>query len=147
LSEFNLPIRVTEFNMPGQVSKYYKDRSLRLSEAQETAKARELVDYYRICFSYPQVQGILMWGFWEGANWITVSSMYKRDWTPSPAAKAYQDLIHKEWWTRFSGKTDAQGRCEVPAFYGEHKVSTGDKSVQVSLRKSEGRKTVELRMD
>jgi GH35 family endo-1,4-beta-xylanase len=145
LSEFNLPIRVTEFNMPGQVSKYYKDRSLRLSEAQETAKARELVDYYRICFSYPQVQGMLMWGFWEGANWIPVSSMYKRDWTPLPAAKAYHDLVYGEWWTRFSGKTDAQGHCEVPAFYGEHKVSAGDKSVQVTLRKSDGRKTVELR--
>lgn len=144
LSEFNLPIRVTEFNMPGQVSKYYKDRSLRLSEAQETAKARELVDYYRICFSYPQVHGILMWGFWEGANWIPVSSMYKRDWTPLPAAKAYQDLIHKEWWTRWSGKTDAQGHCEVPAFYGEHKVSAGEKSVQVTLRKSDGRKVIDL---
>jgi hypothetical protein len=71
--------------------------------------------------------------------------LYKRDWTPLPAAKAYQDLIHNEWWTRWSGKTDAQGRCEVPAFYGEHKVSAGDKSVQVTLRKSEGRKAVELR--
>ena len=29
----------------------------------------------------------MMWGFWEGANWIPQSSLYKRDWTPLPAAK------------------------------------------------------------
>jgi len=72
LSEFNLPIRVTEFNMPGQRSRYYNDHNLRLTEAEEKAKAQALVDYYRICFSYPRVEGILMWGFWEGGNWIPV---------------------------------------------------------------------------
>ena len=36
-----------------------------------------------------------MWGFWEGANWIPASSLYKRDWTPTPAAEAYQKLIYK----------------------------------------------------
>jgi GH35 family endo-1,4-beta-xylanase len=30
LSQFNLPIRVTEFNLPGQRSRYYQDRDLRL---------------------------------------------------------------------------------------------------------------------
>ena len=78
LSQFNLPIRVTEFNLPGQRSRYYRDRKLRLTEAEEKAKAQALVEYYRICFSYPRVEGILMWGFWEGANWIPVSSLYCR---------------------------------------------------------------------
>ena len=63
LSQFNLPIRITEFNLPGQHSRYYKDPNLRLSEAEEKAKAQSLVDYYRIYFSYPRVEGILMWGF------------------------------------------------------------------------------------
>ena len=51
LSQFNLPIRVTEFNMPGQRSRYYQNRSLRLTETEEKAKAQALVDYYRFCFS------------------------------------------------------------------------------------------------
>ena len=67
-------------------------------------KAKELVDYYRICFAQPAVEGILMWGFWERANWIPVSSFYKSDWTPTPAANAYQNLIFKEWWTSEKGK-------------------------------------------
>jgi GH35 family endo-1,4-beta-xylanase len=144
LSEFKLPIRVTEFNMPGQRSRYYKDRSLRLSDAEEIAKAKSLVDYYRICFAYPQVDGILMWGFWEGANWIPVSSLYRRDWTPLPAAKAYRELVFQEWWTRWTGRTDSQGRCEVRAFYGQHRIKAGGKEQVATLRRGDGRKVVSL---
>ena len=64
-----------------------------MSPEEEELKAKELADYYRICFAHPAVEGILMWGFWAGANWIPVSSLYNRDWSPTPAAKAYQDLI------------------------------------------------------
>jgi GH35 family endo-1,4-beta-xylanase len=136
LSQFKLPIRITEFNMPGQRSKYYKDRSLRMTEAEEQAKAKALADYYRICFSCPQVEGILMWGFWEGANWIPVSSLYRRDWTPLPAARAYRELVYGEWWTRWQGKTDAKGRCEVPAFFGQYRIKAGGVEKSVTLKKS-----------
>jgi GH35 family endo-1,4-beta-xylanase len=145
LSKFKLPIRVTEFNMPGQRSKYYQQRGSRLNEAEEQAKARNLTNYYRICFSYPQVDGILMWGFWEGANWIPVSSLFRRDWTPLPAAKAYQDLIFRHWWTRWRGVADTQGRCTVRAFYGGYRVKAGEKEQTVDLRKSAGRAVVAFR--
>jgi len=145
LAEFKLPIRVTEFNMPGQRSQYYRDRNLRLTEAQEKAKAQALVDYYRICFAHPRVEGILMWGFWEGANWIPASSLYRRDWTPLPAATAYRDLVFGQWWTRWRGRIDAQGRCEVRAFYGKHRVTAGAKELVVDLQKAAGSKVVSLR--
>lgn len=77
LAAFNLPIRVTEFNFPGQRSRHYQNRAARLTEAEEAAKARAIADYYRICFAHPRVEGILMWGFWEGANWIPVSSEWR----------------------------------------------------------------------
>lgn len=145
LSEFKRPIRVTEFNLPGQRSRYYKDRSLRLTDAEEAEKARQIADYYRICFSYPQVEGMLMWGFWEGANWIPVSSLYKRDWTPTPALKAYRDLVYGEWWTKWRGRADAQGKCEVKAFYGEHRVTVGAKEQIVKLTKKDGRQMASFR--
>ena len=103
------------------------------------------MDYYRICFAQPAVKGILMWGFWEGANWIPVSSLYRRDWSPTPAAEAYRDLVFKQWWTTWQGKTDAQGRCEVPAFYGRHRVTAGGKEVVVSLKRSEQTKSVSFK--
>lgn len=145
LGRFGLPIRVTEFNFPGQRSKHYQARGARLTEAEEEAKAKAIADYYRVCFAHPRVEGILMWGFWEGANWIPVSSLYRRDWTPLPAAKAYRDLVFGEWWTRRTGVADATGRCEVRAFHGRHRVSAGGKEVTVELAPAKGPATVSLR--
>jgi endo-1,4-beta-xylanase len=143
LAQFGLPIRITEFNMPGQRSEFYQNRNLKMNPEGEEQKAREIVDYYRICFAHPAVEGILMWGFWEGANWIPVSSLYKRDWTPTPALKAYQDLIFKEWWTEETGTANSEGIFSVPAFYGKYKVTVNGKSREIDLKKSEGKATVD----
>ncbi len=142
LARIGLPICVTEFNMPGQRSVFRRRRDLKLTAEQEQAKAKALTDYYRICFSHPAVEGILMWGFWEGANWIRQSSLYRRDWTPTPAAEAYRDLVFKQWWTRWEGKADANGRCRVRAFYGKYAVTCGAELKQVLLSKEKGQVTV-----
>jgi endo-1,4-beta-xylanase len=144
LAVFNLPIRITEFNMPGQRSKYYKEKIQTMSPQEEELKAKELVDYYRICFAHPAVEGILMWGFWEGSNWIPASSMYMRDWTPTPAAKAYQDLIFREWWTNESGLTGKDGIYTMPAFYGKYKVTVNRVSKEIDLTKAKGMVTLEF---
>jgi endo-1,4-beta-xylanase len=145
LAEFKLPIKITEFNFPGQRSRHYSNRQARLSEEEEETKARALVDYYRICFAHPAVEGILMWGFWEGANWIPVSSLYRRDWTPTPAALAYRELLFREWWTKWEGRTDDKGQCEIPAFFGEHRVMADDKAIEVKLSRANGRRQVSFR--
>jgi GH35 family endo-1,4-beta-xylanase len=136
LAQFHLPIRVTEFNMPGQRSKYSSDRNIKMTSEEENSKAKELVDYYRICFAHPAVEGILMWGFWEGANWIPASSLYRKDWSPTPAAIAYKNLVFKEWWTKVSGKTNREGEFSAPAFYGKYKITAGDQTKEVTLTRS-----------
>ena len=126
LAQFNLPVCITEFNMPGQMSKYYNDRTLKLTEEEEKQNAIELVDFYRICFAHPAVKGIMMWGFWERANWIPVSSMYREDWSPTPMADAYRKLIFSEWWTKESGKANRKGLYSTSAFYGKYKITAGN---------------------
>lgn len=145
LARVGLPIRVTEFNMPGQRSAFLRRRDFKLTAEQEQAKAKALTDYYRICFSHPAVGGILMWGFWEGANWIRQSSLYRRDWTPTPAAQAYRDLVFKQWWTRWEGKADANGQCRVRAFYGKYAVTCGAEPKEVLL--SQEKKEVTVRFE
>ena len=125
LSVFHLPIIVTEFNMPGQRSKFYNDRTLKMTNEEEIVKANDIVDFYTICFAHPAVKGILMWGFWEGGNWIPASSLYKRDWTPTPAVEAYRNLIFKKWWTSVTGKTNRKGVYTTSAFYGKYKITAG----------------------
>ncbi|MDH3650448.1 MAG: endo-1,4-beta-xylanase, partial [Saprospiraceae bacterium] len=141
LAQFNLPIRITEFNMPGQRSKFLRQRAVEAPEMtleEEKRNAQHLADYYRICFAHPAVDGILMWGFWQGANWIPASSLYKKDWTPTAAAAAYQSLIFDEWWTDFDGMSDSNGVCHIRAFYGKHQVTVNGVERTVMLSKENG---------
>ncbi len=141
LATFNLPIRITEFNMPGMRSEY---KNSQLTPEQEESKAKEIVDFYRICFAHPAVDGILMWGFWEGANWIPSSSLYKRDWTPTPAAEAYKNLVFKEWWTNVSGIAGRNGEFSTPAFFGKYRVTVDGVSKEIDLTKEEGKLTIDF---
>jgi GH35 family endo-1,4-beta-xylanase len=133
LAKFNLPIRITEFNFPGQRSKYYQNREARLTPEEEQAKAAALKQYFRICFAHPAVTGIIMLGFCEEANWIPVSSLFRRDWTPTPAAEAYRDLVLNQWRTRWTGTAGASGVANVPAFYGKYRVTIDGKSHTIDL--------------
>mgnify|MGYP000858994995 FL=1 len=142
LSVFKIPIRITEFNMPGMRSEF---RRTQLTQDQEEAKAKEIVDYYKICFAHPAVEGILMWGFWEGANWIPSSSLYKLDWTPTPSSDAYRNLVFNEWWTDVTGTTDKKGVYSVPAFYGKYKVTVNGVSKEVDLTKAAGKIIVDFK--
>lgn len=145
LAIFDLPIRITEFNMPGQRSKYLKDRNIVMTPTEEEQNAKELVDYYKICFSHPAVDGILMWGFWAGINWIPASSMYNRDWSITKTGEAYRDLIFREWWTKESGTAGRKGLFSVPAFYGKYRVTVNGISKEVDLLKEKGEVTVDFR--
>jgi GH35 family endo-1,4-beta-xylanase len=142
LAQFNLPLRITEFNIPGMRSTL---KSAQLTQEQEILKAKEIVDFYKLCFAHPAVEGIIMWGFWEGANWVPSSSMYKRDWTPTPSAEAYRNLVFKEWWTNMSGAASKKGIYTVPAFYGKYKVTVNGVSKEVDLTKEKGKITVDFR--
>ena len=146
LAQFNLPIRITEFNFPGQRSKYYRDPEARkqmLSAEEEQAKAVALTQFFRICFAHPAVTGIMMWGFWEGANWIPQSSLYKRDWTATPAARAYEDLVLGQWWTRWSGTAGPNGQARIPAFFGKHRVTIDGRERLVELHRGDQERLVE----
>lgn len=145
LAIFKLPVRITEFNMPGQHSKYYNDRNIVLTQEEEELKAKELADFYRICFAHPAVEGILMWGFWEGANWIPVSSLYKRDWSPTPAAEAYRNLVFGEWWTKETGNTGNDGTYSTRGFFGKYRITVDGVSKEIKLNKQKGDTTVDFR--
>lgn len=147
LAKFNLPVRVTEFNFPGQRSKYMQaeNKKARLSAEEQQAKASALRQYFRICFAHPAVTGILMWGFWEGANWIPQSSLFNRDWSETPAAAAYRDLVKGQWWTRWNGTADASGSATVRGFYGKYRITANGKEKIVDLAKARGFVMADLR--
>ena len=127
LGQFGLPIKITEYDFEG---------------SDEQQKAEHLRTFYTICFAHPAVEGILMWGFWEGAHWRPRAALWKRDWSETPAAKVYRDLVFNKWWTRETGKADSAGAYRVRAFYGKYSVESQGKKQTVTLSKTRGAETV-----
>jgi GH35 family endo-1,4-beta-xylanase len=122
LAKFNLPIKITECLF------IYDD---------EKVQVEELRKLFPIYFAHPNVEAILMWGFWEKGHWQPKSAMYRTDWTPRPQALAYRDLVFNKWWTNISGKADEKGILKGKAFYGDYLIISNGKTKKVTLSKKD----------
>jgi GH35 family endo-1,4-beta-xylanase len=109
-----LPIWITEFTVVA---------------ADENTRANELEDFYRLAFSHPSVQGILMWGFWAGDHsYGANAAIVDADWTLNAAGERYEALMN-EWTTETSAVTDANGELGFRGFHGTYEltVDLGDR--------------------
>lgn len=106
VAEVNLPVWVTEFDV---------------SEPNENIRANQLEDFYRVAFSHPSVEGILMWGFWQNAHWRQDCHIVNSDWSLNAAGQRYEALMD-EWTTIDSNLTDENGDADFRGFYGSYAV-------------------------
>ena len=137
MAQFGMPLRITELYIPGGLSKFRQDRTLKPTPEEEKQFAQSMKDYYRICFAHPAVDAVIMWGFWEGAMWIPASAFYRNDWSLTPSGEAYRSLVFGEWWTSFEGKSDENGYCTIPAFFGTHELKVNGQTKKVKLNKED----------
>jgi len=130
-SQFGLPIESTELSLN------MLDREL---------QADFMRDYLIALFSHPNVHGVMLWGFWEGRHWRPDAALFDADWTPRPAARAWIDLVHKEWKTDVTVAADEHGVARVRGFCGHYDVRASAGSLSacapVWLEKSGSQMTV-----
>ncbi|MEM1063304.1 MAG: endo-1,4-beta-xylanase, partial [Planctomycetota bacterium] len=87
-------------------------------------QADYLRDIMTLCFSHPRMDGIVMWGFWEGAHWKPETALWREDWSVKPSGEAWLKLVKDDWWTTETVTTDADGRAVVPnAFFGDYEIA------------------------
>ena len=111
LATFDLPIFVSEFDVVN---------------SSDTEKAKQLETAYRYLFSRPEIDGILMWGFWADAHWRGAdAALVESDWTINEAGQKYLAL-RDEWTTNVDGITDADGNLEFTAFHGTYLAEVTD---------------------
>jgi endo-1,4-beta-xylanase len=122
LAEFELPIKITECLFGAD---------------DEQGKADALRMFFPICFAHPNIEAIVMWGFWEEGHWQPQTAMWKKDWTPTPQVEAYRDLVFNKWWTKVSGKADNTGTYKTRAFYGDYTITSNGKTQKVTLSKKD----------
>lgn len=107
---FGLPAKITEFDLPPNVS--------------EELAANYLRDFLTAVFSHESINGFLFWNFWDGATWRNPgANMYRLDWSRTPAGDTFIDLVFKEWWTDVLKTTDASGDLKLRGFKGEYNIT------------------------
>ncbi|MFP4380702.1 MAG: endo-1,4-beta-xylanase [Candidatus Sumerlaeia bacterium] len=119
---YDIPIQITEFDMWG---KGWGDTK----EARDQAQAEYLEQFYTVAFSHPAVNGITMWGFWDGQHWTGNAPLFNKDWSPKPALEVYKRLVFQEWWTKGQTRTDHKGRFQARGYYGDYifRIKEGQK--------------------
>ena len=90
-------------------------------------------DFLLTCFSHPSVDGIIAWGFWEGAQWRPEASFYKKDWSLTPMGKEWVELTTKTWTTDETLTTDAKGQVTLRGYTGTYTVTSGDQKKSFEL--------------
>jgi len=120
LAELGLPIWITEYDS---------------SNADENIRADNLETLYRIAFSKPAVDGVLMWGFWAGSHWRgSNAAIVNLNWTLNQAGLRYQSLL-AEWRTTNSGPSSVAGRYDFRGFHGNYDITLTPPGGQPTLRR------------
>ncbi len=115
-----LPVRITELDIDSN---------------DEKLQADYFRDFLTASFSHPNINGIMLWGFWESAHWRPNAAMYRKDWSPRPMASVWKDLIFKQWWTDQHASTNTAGIVEVRGFLGDYDI-TATVGTRTATRKS-----------
>lgn len=116
-AKFNKPIQITEFDV---------------SINDEKLQADFTRDFLTAMFSHPSVNGVVMWGFWEGRHYSPIAALWRKDWTPKPNGQAWMDLVQKEWHTHLESATKANGTVATRGFLGDYQVTVAAQGQTVS---------------
>lgn len=108
LSETGLPIHLTEISA----------KSL-----DEERRAAGLEALYRIGFSHPGVDLILLWGFWEKAHWLgRPAALLDADFQLLPAGQRLRQLLKEEWHSAGEATVEV-GHASFTGFAGTYALT------------------------
>ncbi len=111
LSTFGKEIKVTELDTKGIKDDLNYQGNI----------ARDALIIY---FSFPAVNAIQLWGFRHArANENDHRIMYDYNMNLKPGGLVYQNLVYNKWWTREKGKTNADGKYSLRAYYGDYDIA------------------------
>lgn len=109
VAEAGLPIWITE---------------LSIGEKDEHLKASALEDIYTLYFSHPAVEGILLWGFWDGKMFDQSASLFTgANLTANAAGRTYQTLFKQTWRTHETRTIANHSPISLRGFKGDYTIN------------------------
>ncbi len=108
LGAFGLPVVITEY-----------DQSWKgMTEEEQGLALRRFVS---LCYAHPAVDGIYLWGFWEGRHWRRECALWRKDWSIKPNGQAWVDLMTREWHTAGDAEV-VEGALRFRGFPGRYRL-------------------------
>ena len=96
------------------------DVSTRSGEARQAEYADAM---YRLLFSHPNVDAICWWNLVDGDWGGNPGGLVRRDLTPKPSYDVIRKLIHEEWDSTTSMRTDHRGEVAARVFAGAYEIT------------------------
>jgi endo-1,4-beta-xylanase len=90
-------------------------------------------DFLTTCFSHPNVQGVVTWGFWSKAQWRPESALFAEDWQPTLMGQQWIKLV-SQWRTDETLTTNANGQVKLRAFLGDYTIGTAGREQKLRHR-------------
>ncbi|MBO4514284.1 MAG: endo-1,4-beta-xylanase [Lachnospiraceae bacterium] len=140
-SRFGLPIHFTENTlisgeiMPAHIVDLndFQVDSWPSTPEGEARQAAEISEMYTILFEHPLVQAITTWDFTDDCWLHAPSGFLHVDNTEKPSYHALRKLIHEDWSTNVTLRTDEDGRVNLEGFKGNYELSCGTLSAKLDL--------------
>ena len=111
----------------------------------EERQAREMEEMYRFLFDHPLVEAITGWDFADGAWLGAPSGVIRKDNSVKASYEMLRKLIHEEWHTAGSCRTDEDGWAEIEGFKGSYRITAQGASAEFELGKAADTDRVVLR--
>ena len=127
--------------LPMHVSEITVGSSAVLSDTDgEFVQAKLVRSLYRMWFSHPSVEAIYWWNLADGNAWGSeaayLAGLLREDLSPKPAYDAVKSLIHEEWTTHITCKTDDTGCINFRGFKGKYSASCDQKQATFGVHGS-----------
>ena len=146
LRSIGRPIVITEFTGPSRNKTHRPETRERLWTISDAENAAWQINFYRLAFSKPYIEGLTRWNhidgyFGRGMDAGILTGTGEKH-------QIYDDLrklIREEWHTREALTTTKDGKASFRGFYGDYIISVdGYKPAKVRLDKNSGEMVVTL---
>lgn len=141
LADLGKPLEITEVTVP----------TVGTGDEAEQLQAELLKYLYTLWFSIPNMQSVVYWNTVEGTAYDSPNGkwrenncrggLFRRDFTPKPAAVVLKNLFEKEWHTDLELVTDTNGMVCFRGFYGDYVLLVDGREYEFSIHNGETDKT------
>lgn len=110
--------------------------------AGEDRQADNLIAMIDTLFAHPQVEAFTNWDFTDGAWLGAPAGLVRKDGSKKPSYEALKQRIKRDWHTEIAVQTDENGQFTLDGFRGTYEITSGGKSSEIVLNKTNKNLTV-----